>query len=67
MDLKMDIKKRIFENLTETQKYTLLLLSANNFEPIKGKLWYQKELFLLSKNNEGLVEDADFEPDFMGR
>lgn len=66
MDLKMDIKKRIFENLTETQKYTLLLLSANNFEPIKGKLWYQKELFLLSKNNEELAEDADFEPDFMG-
>jgi len=62
----MDIKKRIFENLTETQKYALLLLSANNFEPIKGKLWYQKELFLLSKNNEELADDADFEPDFMG-
>jgi len=62
----MDIKKRIFENLTETQKYALLLLSANNFEPIKGKLWYQKELFLLFKNNEELADDADFEPDFMG-
>ena len=62
----MDIKKRIFENLTETQKYTLLLLSANNFEPIKGKLWYQKELFLLSENNEELAEETDFEPDFMG-
>ena len=48
----MDIKKRIFENLTETQKFTLLLLSAKNSEPIKGKLWYQKELFLLSNNNE---------------
>ncbi len=62
----MDIKKRIFENLTETQKYALLLLSANNFEPIKGKLWYQKELFLLCKNNEELADDADFEADFMG-
>ena len=62
----MDIKKRIFENLTETQKFTLLLLSAKNSEPIKGKLWYQKELFLLSENNEELAEETDFEPDFMG-
>lgn len=62
----MEIKKRIFENLTEIQKYALLLLSANNFEPIKGKLWYQKELFLLCKNNEELADDADFEADFIG-
>jgi hypothetical protein len=62
----MDIKKRILENLTETQKYTLLLLSANNFEPIKSKLWYQKELFLLSNNNEELAEETDFEPYFLG-
>lgn len=62
----MDIKKRILENLTETQKYTLLLLSANNDEPIKGKLWYQKELFLLSRNSDELAEQTDFEADFMG-
>jgi predicted HTH domain antitoxin len=62
----MDIKKRILENLTETQKYTLLLLSANNFEPIRGKLWFQKELFLLAKNSDELAEQADFEADFMG-
>ena len=62
----MDIKKRILENLTETQKYTLLLLSANNYEPVKGKLWFQKELFLLAKNSDELAEQADFEADFMG-
>lgn len=62
----MDIKKRILENLTETQKYTLLLLSANNYEPVKGKLWFQKELFLLAKNSDELAEQTDFEADFMG-
>jgi len=62
----MDIKKRILENLTETQKYTLLLLSANNYEPIRGKLWFQKELFLLAKNSDELAEQTDFEADFMG-
>ncbi len=62
----MDIKKRILENLTETQRYTLLLLSANDDEPIKGKLWYQKELFLLSRNSDELAEQTDFEADFMG-
>lgn len=62
----MDKIKRILENLTETQKYTLLLISANNQVPIKGNLWYQKELFLLSKNLGELAEDTDFEADFMG-
>lgn len=62
----MDIKDRILENLTETQRYILLLLSSNNYEPIKGKLWFQKELFLLSKNSDELAEQTDFEADFMG-
>ncbi len=62
----MDIKKRILENLTDTQKYILLLLSSNDFEPVKGKLWFQKELFLLAKNSDELAEQTDFEADFMG-
>lgn len=62
----MDRKARILENLTETQKYALLLLSANKHIPIKGNLWYQKELFLLSKNINNLAEETDFEADFMG-
>ncbi|MCW4016715.1 MAG: UPF0175 family protein [Candidatus Bathyarchaeota archaeon] len=35
-------------------------------EPIKGKLWYQKELFLISKILPDLAEEAEFESDFMG-
>lgn len=62
----MNLKERIMENITESQKYILLLLSANNFEPIKGKLWFQKELFVLSKNIKNLSDDADFEEDLIG-
>jgi len=48
----MDIKKAILEDLSEVKKNLLLLLSANFNEPVNGKLWYQKELFLVSKNNK---------------
>ena len=62
----MDIKKQLLENLSEVKKNLLLLLSANSCTPINGKLWYQKELFLLSKNNRELEEEADFEAYFLG-
>jgi len=62
----MDIKKQLLENLSEVKKNLLLLLSANSCTPINGKLWYQKELFLLSKNNKELEEEADFEAYFLG-
>ena len=62
----MDIKKAVLEDLSEVKKNLLLLLSANSNEPINGKLWYQKELFLVSKNNKELEEEANFEPYFWG-
>lgn len=62
----MKLKDRVLEILTETQKYTLLLLVANNYEAIKGKTHYQKELFLLSRNLEELKKEADFDADLMG-
>jgi len=52
--------------LTDLQRYILLLLSLKNNEPIKGKLWLQKELFLLAKNISKLEREASFEPDFIG-
>ncbi len=52
--------------LTLTQKYSILLLSANCNEPIRGKLWFQKELFLMSLNLERLETEAEFESDLMG-
>ena len=64
--INMDIKKQLLEDLSEVKKNLLLLLSANSYTPINGKLWYQKELFLLAKNNKELEQEADFEAYFLG-
>lgn len=57
---------KVLNTLTNLQKVSILLLAAKDFEPIKGKLWFQKELFLLSKNSQNLEKEANFEADFMG-
>lgn len=62
----MDIKKELLEDLSIVKRSLLLLLTAKSNEPINGKLWYQKELFLLSKNNPELEEEAGFESYFWG-
>lgn len=54
------------EDLTESQKSILLLLSSKNHEPIKGKTWFQKEVFLMAKNIPELEDDTSFEADFYG-
>jgi predicted HTH domain antitoxin len=56
----------IENKLTLTQKYILLLLEANNSEPITGKVWFQKELFLVAQNIPRLESEADFEGSLMG-
>lgn len=56
----------IENHLTRTQKYTILLLSANNSQPITGKVWFQKELFLVSQNLPQLEEETEFEGSLMG-
>jgi hypothetical protein len=52
--------------LTLIQKYTLLLLSANDGQPITGRVWFQKELFLASKNLPRLESETEFEGSLMG-
>ena len=56
----------IIEDMSELQKYIVLLLSANNKESIKGKTWFQKELFLIAKNIKEVSEEASFNSDFYG-
>jgi len=56
----------IIEDMSELQKYIVLLLSANNKEGIKGKTWFQKELFLIAKNIKEVGEEASFDSDFYG-
>lgn len=57
---------KIENYLTLTQKYAILLLSANENEPVKGKIWFQKELFLVAENIPRLEDETEFEEDLMG-
>ena len=66
MDSMSDLKERILKDLTPIRKFALLLLRAKDNEPIRGQLWYQKELFLLAKAFKELNEEADFEPYLLG-
>ncbi len=52
--------------LNSVQENILALLFSNNLEPIKGKTWFQKEMFLISKNFPLLEEELDFEPYLFG-
>jgi predicted HTH domain antitoxin len=45
--------------LSSLEKYILMLLYAGG--GTKGKLWFQKEVFVLSKAFEELAEELDFE------
>lgn len=54
------------DDLSVTQKITILLLGANCSELVRGKLWFQKELFLIAQNMPELKEETEFEADFIG-
>jgi len=60
------MSSQIENRLTLTQKISILLYGAKDCEPIKGKLWFQKELFLISQAIPELQEEAEFESDLMG-
>lgn len=62
----MSEKRRVEDDLSLVQKVSILLIGANSFQPVRGKLWYQKELFLIAQNIRKLAEEADFESDFIG-
>lgn len=57
---------KIENYLTLTQKYSMLLIAANNNDPIKGRIWFQKELFLVAENIQRLEDETEFEEDLMG-
>lgn len=56
----------IEDDLSLIQKVAVLLLGSEKSRPIKGKLWFQKELFLIAQNIPELEEEAEFEADFIG-
>lgn len=52
--------------LNSVQKYALLYAKAKGREPVRGKLWYQKGLFLLAQKSPDLAEELAYEPALMG-
>src|SRR3989337_304049 len=56
----------IAEKLTPVQTYSLLLAQAAGGSPIRGKLWLQKEMFLLSRAIPELESDLGYEPSLKG-
>ncbi len=51
--------------LSKTEKVTLALLGLDD-KPIKGKVWFQKELFLISKLDSEIQDEIEFEPHHYG-
>jgi len=56
----------IARRLTSVQRFAVLLAGANQASPIPGKLWLQKEMFLLSKSIPELWPDLGYEPALLG-
>lgn len=52
--------------LTPIQRYALLYAGASGGEPIRGKLWFQKGLFLLAQKNPSLSEELGYEAALIG-
>jgi len=55
-------------SLSPLQALILLLLDVNEGEPVKGKTWLQKEMFLLVYNTgkDEIIQGAQFEPHHYG-
>lgn len=61
----MDIKDRMKETASEIQKIIMLLTSIDD-EPIRGKLWLQKEVFLLADKLEDVREQSGYDAYLLG-
>lgn len=57
--------EKYIEYLSRIQKVVLMLLYVDG-TPIRGKTWYQKEIFLISKLDEEMKEEIEFEPNNYG-
>lgn len=52
--------------LNPIQKYALLYADAKEGEPVRGKLWFQKGLFLFAQKAPDLADELAYEPALMG-
>ena len=56
----------IAEDLSPLSVTILELLKANDEKPVKGKIAFQKEMFLISNYIDKVNEWAEFIPHFLG-
>lgn len=56
----------IHDKMSAVQRYALLLAESNNLEPVRGKLWFQKEMFLVSEGIAELADELGYEPSLKG-
>lgn len=61
----MDYKEKVLRNINDIQSLIILLAYTDNV-PIKGRLWLQKEIFLLADRVEKIREQSSYEADLMG-
>ncbi|MCL2141495.1 MAG: UPF0175 family protein [Methanimicrococcus sp.] len=55
------IMSQIINDLSELDVTILQLLAANEKEPVKGQVAYQKEMFLIANYCDRIMEETDFE------
>jgi len=65
IELELD-PQDLIDGLNDLDKIALLLLHANNDAPIRGELFYQKEIFLISNYILEIKDQADFMPGWLG-
>ncbi len=58
--------EEIVEDLTDLDLAILQLLHAGNNDPLKGKVTYQKEMFLIADYIDKIREQAEFIPHILG-
>ncbi len=59
------MENKYLDYLSKIQKVVLMLLYLDK-SPIKGKTWYQKEIFLISKLDKEIKDELEFEPNNYG-
>lgn len=62
----MNLKERILSDMTDLEKFTLLVIGSEGNQPVQGRLWFEKILFLLSNVYRSIQDEADFEPYLFG-
>ena len=62
----LDSVEEILSKMDPIQLYIILILGAKNLEPVKGRIWLQKEFFLVAQHIDKIRGLLDYEPYLLG-